>query len=273
MSALRLSALLAILGCAEDAPPARPSTPRGVVLHTSADARTWTRVPGYVDAHLETLGLSVRPDGTLWVTGLVFGLRPGLWEQYISGPPVRGLTFDGDAWRPQEWWVSDPGVVNYIDPQWLDDELWFVSRPGRGGDPAEHGANNTVRSTPPPTERLALASVTDPSPARFKGELLLFLTAAGQVQLWAGEPLRLRRSWKGVTVPYAVAVGDELWLYAQAAGPRGRRPVVSRSTDGHAWSGFDEVLPASTEGSCTSPVMGPHPKGGWLLLCVEESQR
>lgn len=238
---------------------------------TSADGGSWTRQPGYAHAGLQSLGLSVRPDGELWLTGMNFRGRAGWLEKYVTGPPVRGARFSGEGWAEAEWEVDDDATVNFIDPQWLGDELWYVSRPGQSGDPAQDGAHNTVRSSPPPKERIKVATVTDPSPVYFRGALYLFVTTgANRVELWGGAPLARVQEWREVTVPFATVVGDELWLLGQRlAGPR--QPMLARSRDGRTWSAFVPMLPADSVGSCTSPVMGPHPGGGYVLLCVEES--
>ena len=248
--------------------------PGGVVLFTSPDAQTWTRAPGIVHAGLQSLGLSVRANGDLWVTGLDFSKRATLWERYIAGPPVRGLIFDGEDWEEEAWEIDDDETPNFIDPQWFGDEVWYVMRPGKDGDPALDGANNRIRSAPPAQERLALATVTDPSPVEFQGQRSVFLTTRGnQVEQWAGEPLRQIARWPGVTVPFATVVGEELWLLAQQNLRGKRQPVVARSRDGRTWSRFSPMIPWDSVESCTSPVMGPNPKGGYVLLCAEEKKR
>lgn len=245
---------------------------RGVVLYTSPDGTAWARVPGTVHPSLQSLGLSVRPGGDVWVTGLDFHGRATLWERFVAGPPVRGMVFDGTSWRDQTWSVDDDDTVNFVDPQWLGDELWYVARPGKAGDPAMDGAQNTVRSAPPAVERLALPRVTDPSPVTFRGALHLFVTVEGRrIEQWTGDPLRSVQSWTNATVPFATVVGDELWLIAQQGLRQKRQPVVARSGDGVSWSDFTPMIPWDSAESCTSPVMGAHPGGGLLLLCVEEA--
>ncbi len=261
-----------LLGCAEEVlpppPPGMPPPPLGVAWFTSADGARWERQPGYAHDGLQSLGLRVGPAGALEVCGLNFRGRAAWWERF-TGPPLHGATFDGAAWSPTTWSVSDPETTNYIDPQWLDDELWYIARAGTHGDPALDGGSNRVRSSPPPQDRLALAGATDPSPVRFAGQLHLFLTTGGRrVEHWAGEPLARVATWDEVTVPFATVIADELWLVAQRATPP-RTPVVSRSTDGRSWSPFVPVV--ETARACTSPVVGPHPRGGLVLLCVEES--
>ncbi len=256
------------------APIGQPIVAGGVVLYTSPDAVTWTRVPGTVHGAMQSLGLSVRPNGDLWVSALDFGRRATIWERYVAGPPARGLVFDGEDWREEAWGIDDDETPNFIDPQWLGDELWYVSRQGRDGDPAIDGATNRIRSSPPARDRFVRPHVTDPSPVIFQGALHVFLTAEGrQVEQWSGEPLVKVGQWPGVTVPFATVVGEELWLLVQMTIQGKRHPAVAKSRDGRRYSSFAPMIPPDSVDNCTSPVMGPHPKGGFVLLCTEERDR
>jgi hypothetical protein len=165
--------------------------------------------------------------------------------------------------------VEDDEARQYIDPQPFLGEMWYIYRPGEEGDPAEMGQHNEVRVEGRTWQRLPHA--TDPSPVRFGGQDMVFLTTSGrQIEQWSMDPPQRLQSWGGVTVPFAAEVQGELWLLAQQDQGGRRQPVVARSSDGRSFSSFRPVLDRDSVGSCTSPVLGPHPAGGWVLLCVEE---
>ena len=240
-----------------------------LVAFTSPDARVWTLQPGVLAEGLSTLGLSVREDGEIWVTG-VDHLHPLGFFERRGGPKVRGLRYTGEAWEPHTWSLEGPEEADIIDPQWFGDELWYVAWEGEG-DPAHHQQPNQIRSLPGPVSRYEAKGLVDPTPVEFRGQSYLFanIWGRGVIQL-AGDPYQELHCWPDVTVPFVTVVRDELWLLAQKElGPK-RQPVVSRSKDGRGWTEFEAMIPWEAVGSCTSPVMAPW-EDGWILLCVVET--
>ncbi len=212
----------------------------------------------------DTLGLSEH-DGTLRLVGLDHQRRIPAWERYVP-LRVRGYEGDGETWSPGAWSVDDEDVVNFIDPQFLGDVLYFTSRSGVTGDPANNPTE--IRSSPPPRVWLSGMGFADPSAVEFQGEHHLFVTARGNVELYVGDPPVKERTFEGFAVPYALVVDDELWLVAQ--GPAGDRvPYLARLVDG-TWSDFQRILSEGAIRTCTSPVLHLDEAGGALLICVEE---
>lgn len=263
------------LGCAEGLPPPPPlrTGPTEVVWWTSPDGRDWTRQPAPLAEHFVSLGLSVRADGALWVSGIdQSGAERGWWDRTFGDPTAGGLIFDGQSWTRTAWPVGSDAPA-LLDPQWLDDALWYVARDGQGGDPAEAGPVR-IESAPPQRTWLTAPGTTDPSPARFGGRLHLFVSQMGRgvVHYTQGDDPTFTevQAWARLQVPSAVVVGDELWLVAQQNIQALRQPVAARSRDGRRFTSFERLLPPGEINHCTSPVMGPHPAGGWVLLCVSE---
>ncbi len=264
--------LVGMVACQPQAPPPPLRTgPTKVVWWTSPDAITWTRQPGVLAEHFVSLGLSVRKDGALWVAGIdqSGGGSSGWWDR-IRGPSAGGLVFDGDAWSRETFRVRGADAPALLDPQWSGEELFFAAREGRGGDPAEAGVVR-IRSAPPGRDWLEGPGITDPSAVVFGGQLHLFVSVLGRgVVHHAGEPLREVQAWGRVQVPQAVVVEDQLWVVAQARIQARRQPVLARSLDGRTFSAWEPLLPEGQIEHCTSPVLGPSPSGGFVLLCVAE---
>lgn len=264
-----LSAALLTFACFQhEMPPPRP--PSSVYAFTSPDLQRWTPEPEPIAEKLESLGLTVRPDGELWVTGLDMGGKHNPIRAKIIGPALFGLRFDGTSWVEETWWFKDPEAVAFIDPQIFEDSLWFVSRQGTHGDPAEDKDPNDIRSTPPAQTRLRGVALVDPSPVRFRDSLMLFVTDGhNQVSQFTGDPFQKAQTFNNVSVPFAFVHDDTLYLVAQRPLNGRRQPVMSSSTDGRSFTEFKALLSPEHARTCTSPVIGPY-KGGWILLCVDE---
>lgn len=266
-----LAAGLTAGGCAPgDEPPPLRTGPTEVLWWTSPDGEVWTRQPGVLAEHFVSLGLSVRPDGALWVTGIDQSGGKQSWWDRLSRPTAGGLVFDGDTWTRRRFSVRGVDAPALLDPQWLDDELFYVARSGRGGDPAEAGP---VRIQSAPSGRVWLEGpgITDPSPAHFGGDQHLFVSEMGRgVVHYRGDPPTEVQAWPRLQVPSAVSMGDQLWVVAQARVAARRQPVLAKTLDGARFSAWDRLLPEGEVEHCTSPVLGPHPKGGLVLLCVSE---
>ena len=263
-----LSLLALAVACLPEPPPARP--PSHVYAFTSTDLVRWTAQPEPVAEKLESLGLTVRPDGELWLTGLDMGGKHSPVRAKILGPALFGRRFDGERWVQETWWFKDADAVAFIDPQMFEDSLWYVSRKGTHGDPAKDSQPNDIRSTPPAQTRLSGVGLVDPSPVRFRGALLLFVTDGhNQVSLFSGEPLQKVQTFNNLSVPFPFVHNDTLYLVAQRPLNGRRQPVMAQSTDGVQFSEFIPLLSPDQARTCTSPVIGPL-NGGWILLCVDE---
>lgn len=268
-----LPLLAALVACAPEHPPLDPRLLNTELrAFTSADGgATWALYPEVMARGIDSLGLAVRDDGSLWVTGHDHATEPPAWERYL-GPKVRGLRFDGTRWTRADWRPSGGDALAFIDPQWFGDELWYISRQDNsGGDPAEFGGATEMRSTPDNDVLYSAVGLADPMPVWFRGERHVFATQlrTGVVHL-VGDPLRHRRQFGGKTVPFATVIGDTLWLLAQAAVDGRRYPVYTTTTDGETWSEWRALLPRSEPMTCTSPVLGPLGEDGLVLLCVDE---
>lgn len=278
-----LLALVGLVACGQlDDPMVRALQPNPGGSHqvwafTSPDRVRWTRVEQPIAWGLNSLGLAVDGQGDVLVTGLQRVREPPWLEREVTGPSVHGLRFDGQAWSPERWSVRDPEAVSYIDPQPFEGEIWYAAPRGTVGDPAKRAEPNPIRSSPPPTTRFVAQHVVDPAPVRIGGELHLFLTQGADLLHLAGEPLTERHRLPGVTVPFALALDGQVLLLAQAP-LGGRRQPVMATLDADQLAGppgdlvptWQAVVDLGPLRSCTSPVMGPSPAGGWLLLCVEE---
>jgi len=268
------SALLGV-ACSPDHPIPDPRLAETALraFHSADGGQSWTLDPTPLARGLDSLGLSVRADGEVWVTVLDHVEEPPWWEYHL-GPRVRGMVrAPGGNWEREWWWPDVGDTRSVIDPQWHGDELWFVSRPFIGpGDPADVNEITTLRVAPGGRSVYSALSLADPSPVTFKGELHVFVTELGRgVVHLAGEPLTPRRTFGRVTVPFATIMNGELWLIAQTVVRGHRYPVVARSSDARQWTDFEPLLPLLPDGpqTCTSPVIGPQ-DGGLVLLCVDE---
>ena len=128
-----------------------------------------------------------------------------------------------------------------------------------------------IRSAPPVRTWLEGPGITDPSAATFGDAQHLFVSEMGQgVVHYQGDPPQRVQAWGQLQVPHARVHEGQLWLVAQARLQALRQPVLLTSSDGLRFSAPRPLLPPGAIEHCTSPVVGPHPGGGLVLLCVEE---
>lgn len=102
---LRLAGAVALwAGCSTSHPPIDPRLlSTELRAFTSEDGgETWALFPDVMAHGIDSLGLSVREDGALWVTGHDHATEPPPWERWL-GPKVRGLQFDGSRWARKDW--------------------------------------------------------------------------------------------------------------------------------------------------------------------------
>ena len=260
--------LLLLLSCSSQSLPPPPLVDSKVWVWRSPDRQTWTMDPEPLAEGFDSLGLAEIEPGIWRLSGLDHRREVPRWERYL---PLKTWGFEGDldSWERGSWSVDDEGTVNFVDPQWFEGQLFYTQRDGMGGDPALDQAPNKLRSSPPPTTWAEGAGLADPSPVRFQDRVLLFATNwhRGVVLYEDGQE---RMALGGVTVPFALVVGDELWLLVQQSFEGVRQPMLSRSRDLQTWTPWEPVLPSGHQlSSCTSPVMAPRGEGA-VLFCVEE---
>ena len=250
------------------------------VMHAfrSANLKDWEH-QGIIAWGVASLGLAIDEDQSLLITAIQ-EVRPPTWLETKTDPPVRGYKFDGTTWEPKSWKVDDTQTRAYIDPQIFNGQIWYISPSGQSGDPAQKKSLMPIRSSNPGTERYLGYGLADPSPVIFQNQLHLFATQDMHIIHAKGNPLRGVMTHPGkndifnhASVPFAMTVGEELWLVAQGNINGRRIPVLAKTQDALHWTRWIPIgdIPKSIK-NCTSPVLGPDPKGGWLLLCIEEKR-
>ena len=107
--------------------------------------------------------------GTQTAAGSFGGAQP-------SGNVSTGYEYDGSSLTPKAWKIEDEDTKAYIDPQFFENQMWYISPSGTFGDPAKRETQMPVRSSNPGQIRYQGINFADPSPVRFKGELHLFMS-------------------------------------------------------------------------------------------------
>lgn len=264
---LRLALALSVLAACE---PPRPARDTVVRRFTSPDGRTWTLDPTPPMTQFESLGLAPGADGAWRVSGIDWSEEPPWWERFFPAH-VDGFVGGGTAWTRVEWTVDIGDSPAAIDPQWFGEQLWFIARKGKGGDPALMRVPNEMWVTGEARPRASGVGLADPMPIEVGGRLVVFATVWGRgvVQL-EGDPLAEVRVFQGYTVPYAFVEDGVVTLLVQGVVRGKRAPLRMISTDGaRTWSAPAAVVPMDGVQSCTSPVMG-RTGAERFLLCVDE---
>ena len=143
--------------------------------------------------------------------------------------------------------------------------VWYYgTQAGLMGDPADHAqAHRIFRAKVDggrlvdPMMMIVAPGLADPAPLIHDGKTLLFLTTlpGRSIGMASGTPLRIQRTWTGVSVPHAMTVDGEIWLWAQRFRSGRMIPVRTRSRDGGlTWSDWDEPLPMDGLSGCGNPV-------------------
>ena len=245
------------------------------VLHwfQSPDMKNWT-YNGPVAWGVTSLG--AHQENEFLAITCIQEVRPPTWiEQQF--PRVYGYLFDGTSFTPTDWSIDDAETKSYIDPQWYDGKMWYISPTGYTGDPA-NAPNTPIRSEG--TTVYSAPRISDPSPVLFEGTTHLFATKNGSLIHLSGDPLRPLldpeevKHFNGTTVPFAFVDNNQLYLVAQRQFNGRRTPMISRYTSAKKWTGWQPIvtLPPSIQ-ACTSPVVAESPAGGWVMMCIEEKRR
>ncbi|MDG1482907.1 MAG: hypothetical protein P8R54_25170 [Myxococcota bacterium] len=223
-----------------------------------------------------SLGMAQDEEGSLLLTGIQ-EVRPPTWLEERLGPKVHGFLYDGEELHPREWSIQDKESRSYLDPQYFEEQMWYISPQGRSGDPAQHAQSIPIRSSDPGVERFSEQGLADPSPIRVNGKLHVFATYRGNIVHLTGEPLQHHVTINGATVPFPVEIDGEVMLLGQKLLSGRRSPVISRDILAPLEPGehsrkpsWKALLPMDDLRVCASPVLGPDPAGGWILFCVEE---
>ena len=89
----------------------------------SSDMKNWT-YNGPVAWGVTSLG--AHPEGDQLAITCIQEVRPPTWmEQQF--PRVYGYLFDGSSFTPTDWSIDDSDTKSYIDPQWYDGKMWYIS--------------------------------------------------------------------------------------------------------------------------------------------------
>ena len=247
------------------------------VMHwfTSPDLKSWG-YQGPIAWGVTSLGVHHEDPNTLGITLIQEVRPPTWWEQQF--PAVYGYLFDGSSFTPTSWNIGDPATKSYIDPQMYRGEMWYISPPGYTGDPAK-APSTPIRSSSGQTHYEA-PRISDPSPVEVGGTTHVFATQNGSLVHLTGEPLQPiidpdeSRHFNGTTVPFAFVHNEDLYLVAQRQFDGRRIPMISKYTAAKRWNGWKPIaeIPPNIF-ACTSPIVAPNPKGGWVMMCIEEKRR
>lgn len=248
------------------------------VMHwfTSSDMNSW-EYKGPIAWGITSLGVHQLPDNNLAIT-CIQEVRPPTWYEQRN-PKVYGYIFDGAFFTPTSWEIDDTETKSYIDPQWFEGKMWYISPTGYTGDPANAPAT-PIRSENPGTTHYAAPKISDPTIVRYQDEVHVFATQNGSLLHLTGTPLKKivdaesTKQFNGSTVPFAFVVEDNLYLLSQRQMNGKRYPMISKSTGKNRWSPWKPIteLPESIS-ACTSPVIGANPLGGWVMMCIEEKRK
>jgi hypothetical protein len=280
--------LLTLMACWGDDPVAGralgPGDDRPVWMFRENEGR-WTRSDTPVAHSASSLGLGVDGDLLVLTMQCFWGDCGSESKRKSDGPPVHALTTRNlEDWKPAMWRPRDPEDRVPIDTEYRSSsggaQVWFYgTHAGTPGDPADHRMPHTIMSASLVNGRLESPNVwiqgsglADPAPLRVGKELWLFLTTKPgmAIGLAKGSPFQIEREWTGVSVPHAMVVGKDIWLWAQRVEQGRMVPVRSISHDlGQSWSGWTSPLPLDGMAGCGNPV-GAVFKGQPVVFCVTE---
>ena len=280
--------LLTLLACDRDAPVAGhalgPGRDRPVWMFRQKEGR-WTRSEVPVAHSASSLGLGVNGDQLVLTMQCFWGDCGSESKRKTDGPPVHALTTsDLETWKPAMWRLKDPADRVPIDTEFVMHseraEIWYYgTRAGALGDPAKHKEPHAIYSATidgdrlvNPNLRIRGVGLADPAPVMVSGETWLFVTTqpGRAIGLAKGTPFQVVREWKGVSVPHAMVVGDEIWLWAQRVERGMMVPVRIISQDqGQTWSDWATPFAVNDISGCGNPV-GAIFEGDPVIFCVTE---
>ena len=280
--------IITLLGCWGDKPVAGaalgPGTERPVwMFRLGADG--WRRNKEPVANSASSLGLGVVNDRLVLTMQCFWGDCGSESKRHEIGPPVHWLS-TADLER------FEPGMIRLVDPDDrvpIDTEMrakkgtsyvwYFGTQAGVLGDPAKHAdAHNIYRAAVEssrlvrPTLMISGTGLADPAPLDVGDQQMVFLTTqpGRQIGMAQGTPLTIQKTWDRVSVPHAMLVGEDIWLWAQTVRFGKMVPVRTTSSDqGQTWSDWDAPLPLDGLEGCGNPV-GAVFKETPVIFCVTE---
>ncbi len=245
------------------------------------DNKQWLRSPAPIAHRASSLGLGISRESLVLTMQCFWGDCGNESLRHSVGPPVHALTTqDLETWAPAMWRLIDPDDRVPIDTEIRGDRVWYYgTAAGVRGDPAKHRSEHTLYVATIQGDRIADpkpvfrgSAVADPAPVEVAGESLLFMTTKPgmEIGMATGTPLRLAKTWPNVSVPHAMVVGEEVWLWAQTVRDNRLVPVRSISRDGgRQWTDWDAPLQTDDIGGCGNPV-GSEFNGVPVVFCVTE---
>ena len=257
-----------------------PGAERPVWMFQYVNER-WTRSSEPIAHRASSLGLGQSGDALVLTMQCFWGDCGDEALRHSIGPPVHAITTtDLRAWQPAMWRLVDPDDRVPIDTEIRGDRVWYYgTKAGMRGDPAKHRAAHTLYTATVRGERMVepraifqSPGAADPAPLLVGNDSLLFMTTqpGREIGLASGTPFALKRTWPNVSVPHAMVVGDDIWLWAQTVRDGRMVPVRAISRDGGGqWSDWDAPLPLDGTQGCGNPV-GIVFNGVPIVFCVTE---
>ncbi len=280
--------ILTILGCWGDKPVAGsaigPGDERPVWMFQYGDGG-WTRREKPVAHSASSLGLGVVDDRLILTMQCFWDDCGSEAKRREIGPPVHWLS-------TTDLQTFEPGMARLVDPDDrvpIDTEMrqvngsslvwYFGAHAGMMGDPAKQSsAHGIYRATVEgsrlvrPEKMLSGTGLADPAPLQVRGGQVVFITTVPghQIGMATGEPLTVQKRWERVSVPHAMTVKSEIWLWAQTVRAGKMIPVLATSGDGgQSWSEWASPLPLQGLEGCGNPV-GAVFKEPPVVFCVTE---
>jgi len=276
--------MLALIGCFGDDPVAGhaigPGADRPVWMFRLNGAQ-WERSPDPVAHSVSSLGLGLDGDQLILSMQCFWGDCGSESLRRKIGPPIHAITTtDLVTWAPHMARLVDPEDRVPIDTEVRGEEVWYFGTvAGAMGDPAKHTERHRIYRAQRKGDKLVSpelmlegSGLADPAPLTVGDQQFLFLTTKPgmSIGIARGTPLRVTREWGGVSVPHAMWVGKQIWLWAQTVRKGRMIPVRSISEDmGATWSEWDAPLPMDGLTSCGNPV-GVVFDGAPVVFCVTE---
>jgi hypothetical protein len=276
--------MLVLIGCFGDDPVAGHAIGAGddrPVWMYRLNGVGWERSSVPVAHSVSSLGLGLDGEQLVLSMQCFWGDCGSESKRREIGPPIHAITTtDLLNWKPDMARLVDPEDRVPIDTEVRGDEVWYFGTvAGTMGDPAKHAESHRIYRAQRQEDKLISpelmiegSGLADPAPLIVGGKQFLFLTTKPgmAIGLARGTPLRVTREWAGVSVPHAMWVGKQIWLWAQTVRNGRMVPVRSISEDlGETWSEWDAPLPMTGLSSCGNPV-GVVFDGTPVVFCVTE---
>ncbi len=280
--------MLTLLGCWGDSPVSGaalgPGSERPVWMFRYGSGG-WERHPDAIAHRVSSLGLGIVDGQAVLTMQCFWGDCGSEIKRKQIGPPVHLLS-------TSDLKTFEPGMMRLVDPEDrvpIDTEIrseggaavvWYYgTQAGMRGDPAEHANSHGIYRAKvqdnrlvEPVQMISGPGLADPAPIELGNETVVFLTTqpGREIGMAKGTPLKIQRTWSGVSVPHAMVVGTELWLWAQTVREGRMIPVRSKSGDrGQTWTDWEAPLPLDGLEGCGNPVGAVFAQTP-VVFCVSE---